>query len=222
MKRNITVTPLSGVTLSGRNHQWIRSMNCVGQFRAFDVSTERDVGTISDMAESMASPQARADYWNAVHDGADEKTRSWYQNQPVMTFRLLDELGVRSNASVIDVGGGASNLVDQLLAKHFTDITVLDVSSEAIEAARQRVGADPHVTWLVGDLLTWTSDRRYDVWHDRAVFHFMSGEQIDVYRSVLLRTLAAHGAVILATFAPGRPGPLFRASSSALRPRRTR
>src|SRR5665213_1943257 len=180
MKRNITVTPLSGVTLFGRNHQWIRSMNYVGQFRAFDVSTERDVGTISDMAESMASPQARADYWNAVHDGADEKTRSWYQNQPVMTFRLLDELGVRSNASVIDVGGGASNLVDQLLAKHFTDITVLDVSSEAIEAARQRVGTDPHVTWLVGDLLTWTSDRRYDVWHDRAVFHFMSGEQIDV------------------------------------------
>jgi len=180
-------------------------MNCVGRLRAFDVSTESDVGTISDMAESVASPQARADYWNAVHDGADEKTRSWYQSQSVMTFQLLDELGVPSNASVIDVGGGASSLVDQLLAKHFTDITVLDVSSEAIGAAQRRVGADPHVTWLVDDLLTWTSDRRYDVWHDRAVFHFMSGDQIDVYRSLLHRILAAHGAVILATFAPDGP-----------------
>ncbi|HEV3187836.1 MAG TPA: class I SAM-dependent methyltransferase [Acidimicrobiales bacterium] len=122
-----------------------------------------------------------------------------------MTFQLFEALRVRSNASVLDVGGGASNLVDQLLAKHFIDVTVLDVSSEAIEAARRRVGADPHVSWQVGDLLTWANDRRYDVWHDRAVFHFMSGKQIDVYRSLLHRSLAEHGVVILATFAPDGP-----------------
>jgi hypothetical protein len=78
-------------------------------------------------------------------------------------------------------------------------------ASEAIKAARRRVGSDPRVTWLVQDLLTWNSERRYDVWHDRAVFHFLAKSEINVYRSLLERTLAPNGAVILATFALNGP-----------------
>jgi 2-polyprenyl-3-methyl-5-hydroxy-6-metoxy-1,4-benzoquinol methylase len=122
-----------------------------------------------------------------------------------MTFQLLRDLDVSSTAAFIDVGGGASNLVDQLLERGFCDVTVLDVSTEAIAVAQRRVGSDPRVTWLVDDLLEWRSERRYDVWHDRAVFHFLANGEIDVYRSLLQHTLAPEGVVILATFALDGP-----------------
>lgn len=84
-------------------------------------------------------------------------------------------------------------------------MTVLDISTKAIEASRRRVGTDLRVTWLVEDVLTWRNERRYDVWHDRAVFHFLAEGEIDVYRSLLERSLAPDGAVILATFALNGP-----------------
>ena len=158
------------------------------------------------MAERLTTPDERASHWNEVHRGADERSHSWYQSQHEMTIQLLDDLGVSSTAAFIDVGGGESNLVDQLLLRGFSDVTVLDVSSEAIGTARRRVGADPRVTWLVDDLLTWKGARRYDVWHDRAVFHFLANDEINVYRSLLDRVLAPRGAVILATFALDGPG----------------
>ncbi|MHB8380357.1 MAG: class I SAM-dependent methyltransferase [Acidimicrobiales bacterium] len=122
-----------------------------------------------------------------------------------MTFQLLDALDVGSTASFVDVGGGESDLVDQLLSRNFNDVTVLDVSKEAIAIARQRVGSDARVTWLVSDLLTWEVERRYDVWHDRAVFHFLAESEIGAYRSLLDRALAPRGVVILATFALDGP-----------------
>jgi len=157
------------------------------------------------MDDSVASTPWREGHWNAVHLGGDEKTRSWYQSEPVLTLKLLDELGVGPDDATIDVGGGESNLVDHLLARNFSDVTVLDVSSEAIATARRRFGSGRRVTWLVQDLLTWKSERLYDVWHDRAVFHFLSEREIDVYQSLLLRTLAPHGVVIVATFATDGP-----------------
>ncbi len=157
------------------------------------------------MVDSPLTPQERKEHWNAVHLGGDEKTRSWHQSEQVVTFKLLNDLGVGPDATFIDVGGGESNLVDHLLSRNFSDVTVLDISSEAIAAAQRRVGSDPRVTWLVQDLLTWDSARRYDVWHDRAVFHFLAEREIDVYRSLLDRTLAPHGVVILATFALNGP-----------------
>jgi hypothetical protein len=81
------------------------------------------------MAESLSTPQKREVHWNAVYLGADERTHSWYESEPVVTFDLLDELGVGPDATFIDVGGGESNLVDHLLKRNFTDVTVLDISS---------------------------------------------------------------------------------------------
>ena len=157
------------------------------------------------MVENQPTQLGKENHWNAIYRGADETTLSWYQREPVATFELLDDLGVGRDATFIDVGGGESNLVDHLLLRNFSDVTVLDISSEAIAAARRRVGSDPRVTWLVQDLLTWDSVRHYDVWHDRAVFHFLAEREIDVYRSLLDRTLAPHGVVILATFALNGP-----------------
>lgn len=157
------------------------------------------------MAKILSNPKEKEDHWNAVHLRSDERTFSWYQSAATESFALLEDLGIHPDAALVDVGGGASNFVDQLLARNFTDVTVLDISAAALQSARRRVGSDAHVTWLASDLLTWTSERRYDVWHDRAVFHFLTSDEIDVYRSVVDRALARDGVIILATFALDGP-----------------
>lgn len=122
-----------------------------------------------------------------------------------MSLDFLDLLDVKPGAALIDVGGGESNVVDFLLARNYIDLTVLDVSAEALAVSRHRVGFDRRVTWINHDLLSWQNERHYDVWHDRAVFHFMKGTEVELYRSLLDRALNPDGVVILATFAPNGP-----------------
>lgn len=122
-----------------------------------------------------------------------------------MSLELVDLLGISAVAGVIDVGGGASVLVDALLHRGFADLTVLDISEDALQTSRERVGADAPVEWLAHDLLTWEPTRRYDLWHDRAVFHFLSGDEVGVYRDLLFRAVAPRGYVVMATFAPDGP-----------------
>jgi trans-aconitate methyltransferase len=106
---------------------------------------------------------------------------------------------------VIDVGAGASNLIDSLATLGFSDLSVLDISPAALDLSRRRLGANALVTWLAADLLEWVPTRRYDVWHDRAVLHFLVGSEIERYRRTLRRALAPGGAAIIATFAPDGP-----------------
>jgi SAM-dependent methyltransferase len=107
---------------------------------------------------------------------------------------------------VIDVGGGASPLVGHLLARGFTDLTVLDISHEVLQIARQQLMDGSKVSFIEGDLLSWVPTRRYDLWHDRAVFHFLvNADAVDTYRDVLDRALSPSGSVIIATFAPEGP-----------------
>jgi trans-aconitate methyltransferase len=122
-----------------------------------------------------------------------------------VSLELVDLLGITPEAGVIDVGGGASVLIDALLHRGFADLTVLDISEAALQASRERVGADAPVEWIAHDLLTWEPTRRYDLWHDRAVFHFLSGEELQVYRDLLHRVVAPRGYVVMATFAPDGP-----------------
>ncbi|HEV3267535.1 MAG TPA: hypothetical protein VGZ68_03970 [Acidimicrobiales bacterium] len=114
-----------------------------------------------------------------------------------MSFQLLDDLGVSANASFIDVGAGEYKLGDELLTRDVTVVTVLEVSSAARDAARQRVGTESRLAWCVDDALAWTSDCRYGVWLDHAVFHFKVGEGIVVWRSTVERTLTLHRVVLL-------------------------
>ncbi len=160
---------------------------------------------LTSVTDHLSSPDQRARHWENVHEGSSPDAVSWYQPEPVVSLELLDVLGVAPESAVIDIGGGASVLVDRLLARGFTDVTVLDISDAALRAGRQRVGSDPRVTWITEDLLSWEPARHYDLWHDRAAFHFLSGTEVDMYRNVLLRAVAPGGSVIMAAFAPDGP-----------------
>jgi trans-aconitate methyltransferase len=128
-----------------------------------------------------------------------------------VSLELIEVLGLPLDTAVLDVGGGASILVDALVERGFSDVSVLDVSATALELARRRLGAAPtgaasSVHWLHEDLLVWQPARRYDLWHDRAVFHFLvEPEQRDRYVNLLCEAVHPGGCVIIATFAPDGP-----------------
>jgi len=157
------------------------------------------------VADHSSGTEERTTHWETVYRGNETDALSWYQAEPVMSLQMLDLLGVTPGSGVIDIGGGASLLVDRLLARGFGDLAVLDISDAALQAARLRVGDDARVAWIVGDILSWEPTRRYDLWHDRAVFHFLSGQEVEEYREVMRRGLAPGGSVVMATFAPDGP-----------------
>jgi rhodanese-related sulfurtransferase len=149
---------------------------------------------------------ARRQHWNQRYADAGATRVSWYQPEPAMSLALVDHLVVTTTAPVIDVGGGASLLVDALLARGYVDLTVLDISSTALEIARQRVGEAARVRWICADIMSWQPERQYALWHDRAVFHFLTdlAEQTR-YLDTVSRALDPGGAVIMATFAADGP-----------------
>lgn len=131
---------------------------------------------------------------------------SWYEARPSTSLDLFAALEVQPGHSVIDVGGGASTLVDHLLAAGHHDITVLDISAVALDTARSRLRHCDGVTWLQADLLTWQPTRRWDVWHDRAVLHFLvDDDDRATYLETLGRALGPDGAFVIATFAEDGP-----------------
>lgn len=149
----------------------------------------------------------REEHWVRVYEVKAPDTVSWYQAEPRPTLQALDRLGLGPNSSIIDVGGGASNLVDALLGRGWNDVTVLDIAAPALETAKARLGpkADK-VHWEVSDITDWRPRRKYDVWHDRAVFHFLTEPaQREAYRLTLLEGLSQDGMVIMATFALDGP-----------------
>jgi trans-aconitate methyltransferase len=147
-----------------------------------------------------------AAHWDQAYDQG-ERTRSWYQSRADMSLQLFDELGVEPANSVIDVGGGASPLVDELLARGHRTVSVLDVSDRGVRIARERLGrAGDTVDWVIADVLDWQPARRFDVWHDRAAFHFLADpDDRERYRRVLAAATAPAAVVVLATFAPDGP-----------------
>jgi trans-aconitate methyltransferase len=147
-----------------------------------------------------------AAHWDSAY-GEGETTRSWFQQHAELSLQLMAATGVSAADSVIDVGGGASTLVDGLLDRGRTDVTVLDISAEGLLTAQSRLGSRATlVHWLVADLLTWTPDRTWQVWHDRAVLQFFTA---DADRARYLRALHSATApgsyALLATFAPDGP-----------------
>ncbi len=152
----------------------------------------------------MSEPD-RFQHWDSVYRTRESDTVSWFQAEPTVTLELVELLGIPHDAAIVDVGGGASRLVDRLLAADYTDVTVLDLSPAALAVSQARLGDATDVEWIAEDLLTWEPARRYDLWHDRAVLHFLSGEDVANYRALLERSVAPGGCVILGTFAPDGP-----------------
>lgn len=145
-------------------------------------------------------------HWDAAYAQGDT-TRGWYQAQARASIRMLRDADVTSASSLVDIGGGASVLVDDLLDAGFDDITVLDHSPVGLDIARARLGARAaDVTWIVHDLLTWTPPRRFDVWHDRAVLHFLLDDDAQIRYADVLRSATHPGSIaIIGVFGPTGP-----------------
>ena len=147
------------------------------------------------------------EHWRTVYATKAPDEVSWFEAEPEASIEALRRLHVEPGTSVIDIGAGASRLADALLDLGFTDITLLDIADSALDSSRVRLGARAgDVSWQVADVRQWQPDRRYDVWHDRAVFHFLTeAADREQYRHTLLDATRPESLVILATFAPDGP-----------------
>ena len=148
------------------------------------------------------------DHWEKVYSTKATNAVSWFQPHAEYSIGLIKATGVGLNASIIDVGGGASMLVDDLLENGFTNVSVLDLSAAALAAARERLGSRASkVRWIEADITKADLPAgEYDVWHDRAVFHFLtSPEDRAAYVKAVFRSVKPGGHVIVATFAEDGP-----------------
>ncbi|MCS6849219.1 MAG: class I SAM-dependent methyltransferase [Anaerolineae bacterium] len=150
---------------------------------------------------------SRKAHWDQVYRTKGPQDVSWYQRRPDLSLALIAASGVSKDAGIIDVGGGASTLVDFLLDEGYTGLAVLDVSGVALSYSRLRLGARAAaVEWFEADVTSFTPPRRFGLWHDRAVLHFLtSADDRRAYFATLRRTLQASGAVVISTFALDGP-----------------
>ncbi|MBA3613096.1 MAG: class I SAM-dependent methyltransferase [Nitrospirales bacterium] len=149
----------------------------------------------------------RKTHWEDVYRTTAAEEFGWHQTQQTLSLNLIQSTGVRKTGSLIDVGGGDSTLVDHLLDQDFDHITVLDISASALERAKARLGdrADL-VSWIEADITDFRSSKTYDVWHDRAAFHFLTeAEDREKYCETMNRAVSAQGHAITATFAYEAP-----------------
>ena len=153
------------------------------------------------------SADARREHWQTVFREKAENEVSWFQESPATSLALVERTGVERSARIVDVGGGASRLVDGLLDAGYASVVVVDIAEAALAKARARLGARAErVRWIVSDLLQWVPDTTFDVWHDRAVFHFMVREEDrQTYLATLRRAVRPGGHAIIATFAENGP-----------------
>ena len=147
-------------------------------------------------------------YWERVHTVKAPQEFSWFSPHLEKSLALIVNAAKLVSASIIDVGGGSSTLVDDLMARGYRDVTVLDLSTAAIQVARERLGAvSERVHWLTADITkTELPNHAYDVWHDRAVFHFLTTpEERAAYVRRVASAVKPGGHVIIATFGPEGP-----------------
>jgi Methyltransferase domain len=146
-------------------------------------------------------------HWDGVYDRSAVTELSWFQAEPTVSLDLIGAAGIDTGDPVIDVGGGASTLVDRLLDHGYREVTVLDIAEHALAATRTRLGprADA-VDFVTADVLDWDPPRTYRLWHDRAVLHFLTDSaDRDRYRTALSRTLDPTARLVIGAFAADGP-----------------
>lgn len=162
-------------------------------------------------------------HWESVYSGKADTAVSWFEDAPLVSLDLIRACGLPPSSSVVDIGGGASRLVDALLDRGFTDVAVLDLSEEALAVAKSRLGIRAScVTWISADVTEWKPKRQYDLWHDRAAFHFLTSP-VDrtAYLFRLSTALRPGGIAIIGAFALNGPEscsglPIVRYDSNSL------
>jgi SAM-dependent methyltransferase len=149
----------------------------------------------------------RKSHWETVYTTKGETEVSWFQENAAPSLELIDLARATPESTVVDIGGGASRLVDSLLARGFRHLTVLDISNAALEAARARLGDRAgEVQWVVADVTRWSPVQSFDIWHDRAAFHFLTdAADRAVYVARMKQAVKPGGHAIIATFALDGP-----------------
>jgi SAM-dependent methyltransferase len=150
---------------------------------------------------------SRQAHWENIYSSKAENELSWFQQSAAPSLELIELCSPAGDAAILDVGGGASRLVDQLLQRGYSDLTVLDLSHAALAAARTRLGGTAvRVEWVAADVTGWVPTRVFDIWHDRAAFHFLTAPaDRAAYVACLKRAIKRGGSVIIGTFAPDGP-----------------
>ncbi len=146
-------------------------------------------------------------HWNGIYDQKQMDEVSWFQKTPSTSIELIKSLELDLNASIIDIGGGDGFLVDHLIDMGFKDITVLDISLSAINKAKKRLGnKSSDINWIVCDVSEFVPKKKYDLWHDRAAFHFLTEKtEIDYYKEIAEMHVKKNGALIIGTFSKNGP-----------------
>lgn len=149
----------------------------------------------------------KKEHWEAVYQTKDTTKVGWFQQVPRVSIEWIDQLNLSKNASIIDVGGGDGFLVDWLVDQGYEHVTLLDISESALQKAQNRLGPSASkVTWEVSDILEFESSAKVELWHDRAVFHFLTEpNDQQTYRSLVERSIVSGGYLLLMTFS--RSGP---------------
>ena len=147
------------------------------------------------------------DHWQNVYNKKNENEVSWYQKSPKLSLEFVKSLNLRLDAEIIDIGAGESRLVDNLLEMGFVNLSVLDISSKSIEKTKKRLGVKSKlVNWIVSDINNFNPTKKYDLWHDRAAFHFLKDSvEIDNYVKLVKSSLHNQGNLIIATFSENGP-----------------
>lgn len=151
--------------------------------------------------------QSIQQHWDQVFASGQETELSWFQPYPVTSMEFIELFKLPLEARIIDIGGGDSHLVDALIKKGYQNVYVLDISSNAIERSKQRLGSSAsNVQWLVSDITDFEPAVEFDLWHDRAAFHFLTTEEkINKYISIAQKAIKKDGYLILGTFSENGP-----------------
>ncbi len=154
----------------------------------------------------MEQPELK-NYWDLVYNTKSGNQVSWFQPYPTTSIHFIQLFNLPLTANIIDIGGGDSLLVDALLDKGYQNIYVLDISANAIEQAKKRLGKKAEqVNWIVSDITTYQPTVFFDLWHDRAAFHFLTtNDNIDKYVSIAENAIKPHGLLLLGTFSENGP-----------------
>ena len=146
-------------------------------------------------------------HWDKIYTTKDTKDVSWYQPIPVTSLSFFSKFNVPKNAKIIDIGGGESFLVDHLLELGYEDITVLDISELSLNRAKERLGEkSKKVKWITSDIVNFQPTEKYDFWHDRAAFHFLTQEdEISKYVDIVQNNIQKSGIMVIGTFSEQGP-----------------
>jgi len=149
----------------------------------------------------------RKNHWQTIYEQKQSSEVSWFQTNPVVSMQLIANCGLGNSAPIIDVGGGASVLADHLLEQGYTQLSVLDISAAALATSQKRLGDKASaVGWIESDITAYRPDSQFELWHDRAVFHFLTdATDRHSYVNALKHALPVNGHLIIASFAIGGP-----------------